>query len=94
MDAAEPGGQGECGSTATARGTGLEPLGQALARQRRGGAAERRGELGDPVPGARCGSLARKWRQMRRFYLFIYLNLFYLFIFGCVGSSLLSAGFL
>ena len=28
------------------------------------------------------------------FLFLFFLNLFYLFIFGCVGSSLLSAGFL
>ena len=27
-------------------------------------------------------------------YLFLFINLFYLFIFGCIGSLLLRAGFL
>ena len=33
-------------------------------------------------------------RECSNFVLLFFFNLFYLFIFGCVGSSLLRAGFL
>ena len=48
-----------------------------------------------------CGSFIQRYGSVSLFLLpvflwfpFIFLNLFYLFIFGCVGSSLLRAGFL
>ena len=53
------------------------------------------GQIKDKYKWCVCSKL--EWRFIFGFVFFIILflkNLFYLFIFGCIGSSLLRAGFL